>query len=724
MSLFRPSRSYRPDLDIRFANGQVPGWAAPLAEGQEPNSLAWLVVLPRRAGKTWLAHAVARARTASDADPAGAAPASADAAVPGAATVQVDLRSSPAAVRTRGAGLLLGAPAAPAPGPPGTVLLVDEPALAPASPQPAVGGALPGAGHPAGGGGLDPAVLAEGLARLREQHGTVPVVFVTPAEHALLAPHLGADAAKDRVRPRPLDARESARMAARAPDWAPPLVERLAEAEPGWLLTPFLLELALQTAEEHPQLRDDPYALAEAACEEAAYRHEYVGQCFHNGLAPGHRRELRERRWAEAGLAVPDTDAGTAGTGGPAGAVGTAGPGGLGGKGGPAGAGAGPDQLAGDPVLARHLPPLLRVHHVSDLHFGGRLRTNVDAKDRSQAGRQLADLAGAGTPLESYLDHVRRLGAEGRAPHLVVVTGDLVNRPRPEFGAQALDWLRQLGPLLAPHPDLRPEDPRILLAGGNHDVSWELCLDPRTTARHEWFADVFADYPHPDLHEPRHDRRRLYVRYPAAGLRIALLGTAESGGEPARDRDRERLAEFGEAFAGTVDDEQVTALIEDLERLDPGVVARGVLDRLTAEPGYTTFAALHHPLSPVPTVEVAPYSDVVNAGQAKRALAAAETALVLHGHTHQAFLAAERLLGGRTPWTTRIAGAPALASRESDEQNGYNEVLLAREGGEHTVAVRTVRFDGGQWSPEPVVAFRPGRADEQEPAALCEDAPR
>jgi hypothetical protein len=146
-----------------------------------------------------------------------------------------------------------------------------------------------------------------------------------------------------------------------------------------------------------------------------------------------------------------------------------------------------------------------------------------------------------------------------------------------------------------------------------------------------------------------------------------------------------------------------------------------VLDRLAAEPGSVTVAALHHPLSPVPAVEVAPYSGVVNAGQAKRALAAARTSLVLHGHTHLAFAAAERLLAAGPPWTVRIAGAPALASRDTEERNGYNELFVAREGGAHTLAARTVRLDGGQWTPGEVYAFRPGASDERPLAALCAD---
>ncbi|HEY2576354.1 MAG TPA: metallophosphoesterase, partial [Streptosporangiaceae bacterium] len=374
-----------------------------------------------------------------------------------------------------------------------------------------------------------------------------------------------------------------------------------------------------------------------------------------------------------------------------------------------------------DPVLAGHLPGVLRIHHISDLHHGGYLRSTVDSKDETKAGRRIAALAGAGTPLDSYLGHIRQLASQGLAPHLVIVSGDVVNRPDEQFGEQALGWLTQLRSLLAAHPDLTAQDPRIVLVGGNHDVSWELCLEPQQEARHRWFAETFAGYPHPDLQLADRQARRLFLRYPSAGLRLALLGSAESGGEVSRDEDRELLDACRAEFAEAADQARVRELIHRFERLDPGVVARDVLDRLTQEPGYVTVAVLHHPLSPVPAVEVAPYTGIVNAGQAKRALVAARTSLVLHGHTHLGFLAAERLLGQAPGWTMRIAGAATLASAASDEQNGYNEIFLAREGAGHRILVRPVRLDGGQWQPQSGVAFKPGAPDECALTDLVED---
>jgi hypothetical protein len=168
MSLFRPSQAYRSELDIRFADGEVPPWIRPLVEGRTPNSFAWLVVMARRAGKTWLARGIVHAR-------------------PEGSTYQVDLRSAESALRQLRLGCLIGRRTTPPLGE-GDVLLIDEPALA-----------RPGER------GVEPAVLAAGLSTVATT-GAVPVVFATPAEHDLLVPFLGADAPKDVLRPPALSA--------------------------------------------------------------------------------------------------------------------------------------------------------------------------------------------------------------------------------------------------------------------------------------------------------------------------------------------------------------------------------------------------------------------------------------------------------------------------------------------------------------------------------------
>lgn len=648
MARFAVNRTYTPDLDIRFRNGQTPSWADSLVQAWSPNDQCWLVVLPRRGGKSWLAMALLRQLN------------------PGAA-VRVDLRGSAVDAHQHGLRCLLDGKTEPAAR--HRVVLVDEPGLA-------VNGEI----------GVAPEAFVSGVRLLRRSE-VVPIVFATPREHSLLMSLLGSDGYKDVVSPPPLTDAEIAAMANRAPDWAPQVVTSIRRQDPSWLETPFLLELALHIAEEHASMRDDVPALLRAAVELAKHRHAYIFQVFHNGLVREQRAALRASRWRAAGITIP--------TWCPArGQLGKT-----------------TVPLANDPVVASHLADVLRVHHLSDLHHGGGLRANVDAKDDSEAGLALAQIAGAGTPLDSYLSHVRQLRDQEQAPHLVIVSGDIVHRPSAAAGRQALDWLEQLQSLLADHRDLHPDESRIVLVGGNHDVSWDLCLDPDRRARHRWFAETFDGFPHPDLHQEAGAKRRLVLKYSGAGLRLILLGSAESGGELANDGDRRNaLSALQERLASVTDDRPVHDLLQEFERIDPGVLSDVMLKRLKAEDGFVTFAVLHHPLSPVPAVEVAHYSGVVNAGQAKQALAVARTALVLHGHTHLAFMSAEQLISHVPEWTIRIAGAATLAAATSDEQNGYNQIFLAREGGDHTVIVRPVRLAGGQWIPGDPAVFRPGAA--------------
>ena len=655
MTKYQINRAFDASLDVRFTNETSPAWAAPLLDAaRRPHLMTWLVVLPRRGGKTWLAHAIRLKRGIA------------------APTIIVDLGGSAWEAKQEGIYQLFTGESSQPGQLANKMVIIDEP------------GELLRRN-------LD--TFTTGLHLLR-QADAVPVLLMSPGEFELLVPRLGDQAYKDRIPAEALTEGEARRMAART-EWGPGLVEQFGGHFETWLESPFLLELLLHTAEVNAGLRNDPVRLARQAAEVAA-NHQYIAQVIHNGLSAEQRAGLRADRWRatgfEAGPSETDVVAKTT--------------------------------IPTDPVLRWYLPEILRIHHVSDLHHGGELRQNVDTKDKSQGARHVADVAGAGSPLESYLDHVAQLRDEGAAPHLVIVSGDLVDRPGDDAGRAAQEWLRDLRDLLAPHPDIRPDDPRVVLVGGNHDVDWELALDPDRLARHAWFAETFAGYPHADLQEADVKKRRLGVTYPDANLRLLLLGSAESGGEPERDEDRAEIEKLKADLVGDLDQSTVREKIRKLERIDPGVVSRGVLNRIRALPGSLSFAVLHHPISPVPAVEVAPYAGIVNAGEVKRMLMEKRTALVLHGHTHMAFFAAERMLATAPGWTLRIAGASSLAAATSNEQSGYNEIFVAREGQHHSVLVRGMRLDGGVWTRHTQFAFRPGEQVELTLEELVRDVAR
>ena len=337
-------------------------------------------------------------------------------------------------------------------------------------------------------------------------------------------------------------------------------MERLGAAGPGSPHTPFLLELALHTAEEHPELRADPEALLRTAAEVADDRHEYIQQWFHTGSASSTGRP-GAGRWRAAGLPVTLPAPGEPA---PAGRR-TARPAVLPAAAGRSddaasyGAAAGADgqdrarggaSLADDPVLARHLPEVLRVHHISDLHHGGGCPRRWTPRTRRRPAAASPHWPAQGprwTAIWTTYASSPRTAAPRTWWSSPATSSTGLRRPRRAGQGMA----RPAGGTAGPHRDLRPADPRVLLVGGNHDVSWDLALDPSPQARHRWFAANFAGLPHPDLHLADPSARRLYVGYRGVGLRFALLGSAESGGEAARDEDRETCcAASGSATSG------------------------------------------------------------------------------------------------------------------------------------------------------------------------------
>ncbi|MCA9687451.1 MAG: metallophosphoesterase, partial [Myxococcales bacterium] len=184
-----------------------------------------------------------------------------------------------------------------------------------------------------------------------------------------------------------------------------------------------------------------------------------------------------------------------------------------------------------DPVIAQHLPPPVRIHHISDLHFGPKSADRVDAKDGGPVGAALAQGAGVGPVRDDYRDWLGSLPTS-RRPHLLVVSGDLAEFAKGEEFAAARQWLEQVESMLAAHPELA-DGPRLLLVGGNHDVDWKRAEDASDPhGRHAPMAEALPDWPRPRLERPPSDSERsAHLRYPGAGLEVALLGSAEYGGE-------------------------------------------------------------------------------------------------------------------------------------------------------------------------------------------------
>ena len=191
-------------------------------------------------------------------------------------------------------------------------------------------------------------------------------------------------------------------------------------------------------------------------------------------------------------------------------------------------------------------------------------------------------------------------------------------------------------------------------------------------------------------------------------MEFLLLGSAEFGGQKEEDAVWDRLVnllnEVRQETVAQIDQNQwdeVSKRLEHLSRIDPGLVHDDDLTRARKHEWKqpVRIAVLHHPVSPLPSTEVASYTGLINAGRVKNLLMEKRFCLVLHGHLHLGWFAAERRPGQHDDWTLHIAAAPTLGSRETQHALGYNVIEVARESNRRfSVMVSRVSHDtGGGW---------------------------
>ena len=187
-----------------------------------------------------------------------------------------------------------------------------------------------------------------------------------------------------------------------------------------------------------------------------------------------------------------------------------------------------------------------------------------------------------------------------------------------------------------------------------------------------------------------------------------MLGSAEFGGEEETDPVREELlALIGKLRKGAMEEpdaDRAAVLRAQVSRIDPGLVHEADLKRLRQTPWDhpIKIAVLHHPVSAVPATELARFAGLINAGEVKDTLAHKEFCLVLHGHVHTGWFGKEQWPERHEDWTLRIVAAPSLGSREVQEHNGYNEIVIARDGMgskvEYRIAATRVGREGATWA--------------------------
>lgn len=379
-----------------------------------------------------------------------------------------------------------------------------------------------------------------------------------------------------------------------------------------------------------------------------------------------------------------------------------------------------------DPIVASRLCPL-RIHHLSDIHFGAKAAERVDIKEQGAHADAMARGLGGKYVADHYVAHVRELAARGGAPHIVVISGDVAEWATDNEYASARAWLHKLRPLLAEHPRIPPHAERLLVASGNHDVDWNSTAGRAGERwRHLAFARAFDNVPgslRTHLEEPPETRSLTIASYVDLGVEIVLLGSSEFGGEIEKDPLHDAMVAFLDGHRiqalSEMDEKKAEELRTKVSRIDPGLVHNRDLERLRQHSSRlpVKIAVLHHPVSPLPFTELARFAGLVNAGEVKDALFEHEVCLVLHGHAHMGWFGQEQCPEREIPWVLRIAAAPSLGSRETNEQNGYNEIAITRDPidestAPYTIVVRRILRKGASWECGKVMdPFSPGGVD-------------
>jgi 3',5'-cyclic AMP phosphodiesterase CpdA len=221
-------------------------------------------------------------------------------------------------------------------------------------------------------------------------------------------------------------------------------------------------------------------------------------------------------------------------------------------------------------------------------------------------------------------------------PDHIVVTGDLVNIGLPQEHANALAWLRTLGP-----PD------RVSVIPGNHDIYSRIGHDPGTR---RWAAYMASDAQGSDFVRAAGDFPFVRVFGP-----IAFIGVNSA------------IPTAPLMAWGRVGRDQLTALAATLERLAEADLFRVVL--------------IHHP--PLPG-QASRARGLIDAAGFGAVLARHGAELVLHGHNHRSMVAWGTGPAGRFP----VVGAPSASMGRRHRHESLGRYNLYRVGpGQNSIAM-------------------------------------
>ena len=323
--------------------------------------------------------------------------------------------------------------------------------------------------------------------------------------------------------------------------------------------------------------------------------------------------------------------------------------------------------------------------HLSDLHLGPATSGQRDYDDK--VGME-------GTPGETSIDHLehtlealgRALEASGRRLDAIVVTGDLT-KGNHEEGYDAFPGLLDL------LGGSRPEDSRIVVLPGNHDVDKD--LEPGDRRKLARFMDATRRrFSTPLVKGVDYDGSRAHLNPGSRGVPrpivdlgdavVVAINSADYCWTREHGTETDWQAVLGSYLAG-VKGEAAEAkrklAAEELKKLRTHDIPRvdkmqinalkrrlndaGVDDSPDRDPRLR-IAAIHHPISPATDEEeIKPFEVITNLAIVRTLLFNRGFHLVLHGHKHSAYAAWEWLAPplddlGQRQHRAMVLGAPGV----------------------------------------------------------------
>jgi len=339
----------------------------------------------------------------------------------------------------------------------------------------------------------------------------------------------------------------------------------------------------------------------------------------------------------------------------------------------------------------------LVIFQLGDVHMPefNALKTEVDSHDKREPGN-------IGASLELPLPHaikealVEALMSEPAA--VVAICGDLTSRgDRVEY-ANAASYLAKI--LHDPRLDSPTPTHRIHVVPGNHDIAFKadqkfVSFDDvsrfgplRATCIEQGLGDVLAL----DFRETNHAAG-------AGNVKIMSVNTARGAGasrvanavvsDPLLNAALEGMTpeRVGEIIDIQADDSHE---VLDIPFLHPEDIKKIAVAVGRADPRVLPVVIGHHGLLPQHTPRLNPYTEMANAGQARRELSKLDRPVIyLHGHIHQdvietvMFPKPSLAPGGIPPLV--VISAPLLS-------DGFNKIIVRFDGSGTALGVKITKF--------------------------------